>query len=279
VLPIWAASSDTAVQRIRQTQELTAQAFAVNIRADLEQHEHIAAAIDWGVAIIHLFWGNPVPSAKVIPQGIKLMLTVWDEDSAKAALDAGACALIAQGVEAGGHVRGTIRLAELIPIVAAVAGDVPVVAAGGLASAVDIQRALASGASAALLGTRFLVTKESAAHPAYKLAIVDAAEDTTVRTECFDGGWPAAPHRVLRNSTFAVWENAGSPRFPDRPGEGDLVLHTTQGRSVPRYFVSPPAAGMTGEPEAAVMYAGTGVARISDVPSVVELIAGLKAEL
>ena len=279
ILPIWSGSVEAAIEKIAQTRALTDKAFAVNIRADLVQGDHISAAIDQGVSIVHLFWGDPKLSSKTTPKDVKIIATVWDEASAKSALDAGACALIAQGVEAGGHVMGTTRLRDLLSIITTIAVDVPVVAAGGLATAQDVKDVLEQGASAALFGTRFVASTESDAHDFYKLAIVNAIEDTTVRTECFDGAWANAPHRVLRNSTFTRWENAGSPASPNRPGEGEVILQTASGQSIPRYFISPPAAGMTGAVEAAAMYAGTGIEKIRDVVDVAVLIDRIEREL
>lgn len=279
VLPIWAGSAEASIKKITQTKALTDKAFAVNIRADLLQHDHISVAIDQGISIVHLFWGDAKTSSEAIPSEIKMIATVWDEASAKSALDAGACALIAQGIEAGGHVKGTTRLEDLISIVTSIAGDVPVAAAGGLATAQDIKDVLELGASAAVFGTRFVATIESDAHDFYKAAIVKAEKDTTVRTECFDGAWTNAPHRVLRNSTFTAWENAGSPASPNRPGEGEAILQTASGQSIPRYYISPPAAGMTGEVEAAAMYAGTGIEKIRNIPDVTTLIEGIETEL
>lgn len=279
VLPIWAVSTETAILKIAQTKALTDKAFAVNIRADLVQHDHISAAVDQGISIVHAFWGDPKLSCRAIPKEAKLIATVWNEASAKSALDAGASALIAQGIEAGGHVKGITPLADLITIVSAVAGNVPVAAAGGLATAQDIKEVLSLGADAAVFGTRFVATVESDAHDFYKTAIVNAVEDTTVRTECFDGAWANAPHRVLRNSTFTAWESAGSPASPGRPGEGEEILLTINGQSISRYSVSPPAAGMTGEAEAAAMYAGTGIGKIREIPDVATLLAEIEKEL
>lgn len=279
ILPIWAGSVESSIEKIAQTRALTSKAFAVNIRADLVQPDHISAAIDQGVSIVHLFWGDPKLSSKTIPKDVKIIATVWDEASAKSALDAGACALIAQGVEAGGHVMGTTRLRDLISSVTSIAADVPVAAAGGLATAQDVKEVLAQGAAAAVFGTRFVATTESDAHDFYKSAIVNALDDTTVRTECFDGAWADAPHRVLRNSTFTSWKNAGCPASPNRPGEGEVILQTASGQSIPRYFISPPAAGMTGEVEAAAMYAGTGIEKIRDVVDVAVLIDRIEKEL
>ena len=74
------------------------------------------------------------------------------------------------------------------------------------------------------MGTRFVVTAESRAHELHKQAIVEAGKDCTSYTNCFDGDWPYAMHRVLRNSTLDAWEAAGSPQPPHRPGEGDVIF-------------------------------------------------------
>lgn len=275
ILPIWSVSPQVAVEKIRQTKTATSQPFAVNIRADLVQQDHILSAVDEGVSILHLFWGSPVQSMECVGKGVKVLCTVWDEDSAKIALDAGASTLIAQGVEAGGHVKSTVPMAELVARLVDLAGKVPVVAAGGLVNDQDIKKVFSLGAQGALLGSVFVATDESDAHDFYKQAIINATEDSTVRTLCFDGAWPDAPHRVIRNSTFVEWENAGSPAAPNRPGEGDSVLITADGRSLPRYFVSPPGIGMSGELEAGAMYAGTGIERIDSIQSARTVIDGL----
>ena len=273
VLPIWFAPIGVAVEMIRATQALTSRPFAVNIRADLEMHDMIAAATDLGVGIVHLFWGDPAASMGAIRKGgARMIATVSDAQTTRRALDAGAEGLIAQGVEAGGHVLGTTPLADLLPLVAEMAGDVPVAAAGGLCDAQAIARTFALGASAAVLGTRFVAAEESEAHPAYWQALIAARAEDTVRTLCFDGGWPDAPHRVLRNSTFRAWELAGSPAPGARPGEGDIVMRDGVGTTYRRYNCSPPHMTMTGDLEAATLYAGMGVGAITDVRPIGVLI-------
>ena len=86
--------------------------------------------------------------------------------------------------------------------------------AGGIAEAGDVEAALAAGADAAVLGTRFVMSDESGASAGYKLAVAQARE--TVLTELFGAGWPAAPHRVVPNAATRRWlEQApeGRPRF------------------------------------------------------------------
>jgi nitronate monooxygenase len=183
----------------------------------------------------------------------------------------GADVLIAQGVEAGGHVQSTTPLADLIGAVAEVAGRTPVIAAGGLALAGDIARAHACGAAGAMLGTRFVATAESAAHPDYKAALVVAGERSTALTVCFDGDWPNAPHRVLRNGTLERWEQAGCPGPGRRPGE-DSPPAVRGGAAIPRYDDTPPLAGDAGAVGEMCLYAGAGCAAIDDVPTAAALI-------
>ena len=135
-------------------------------------------------------------------------------------MDAGADYLICQGTEAGGHVQATKALYDVLPDVLNEAKTVPVIAGGGIANGAHIRRALLAGASGVLIGTRFVATKEAGAHDEYKGAIARAKAPDTVLTVCFQDGWPSAPHRVLRNTTFEKWEAAGCPPAGKRPGEG-----------------------------------------------------------
>lgn len=281
VLPIWVFEEpEHAAYVVRETQSLTDRPFAVNLRADLVQLDHIHAALDAGVSIIHLFWGDPAPSmAPVRAGGARMIATVGDAGAARAAVDAGASALIAQGVEAGGHVLGETPLRDLLPSVIEVAGDVPVIAAGGLADADDVARVIAQGAAGALLGTRFAASEESDAHDEYKRLLMGAPEGATVRSLCFDLEWPDAPHRTLRNSTFAAWERAGFPAPGARPGEGDVVLRMPDGMELPRYSAYPPGRGMSGELEAAALYAGTGVDKVREVLPAGEIVRMLSSRL
>ncbi|NOX81650.1 MAG: nitronate monooxygenase [Alphaproteobacteria bacterium] len=280
ILPIWASPPDTALQSIAKTQALTNYPFAVNLRADFVQTEHISAAVDAGVSLFNLFWGDPAASMPAINTGgARLISTIGDGDTAKRALDVGAAALIAQGVEAGGHVAGEMELEALLDVVLPIAGDIPVIAAGGLATPQDVAHVLSLGASGALFGTRFAATEESNAHDVYKQALIRAEEGSTVRTMCFDGMWPNAPHRVLKNSTFEDWEAAGRPPQGQRPGEDDIILHTPDGMTFQRYFVAPPGRHMTGDLEAAAMYAGTGVSKITNCPSAAEVMGDLVSQL
>jgi NAD(P)H-dependent flavin oxidoreductase YrpB (nitropropane dioxygenase family) len=106
--------------------------------------------------------------------------------------------VIAQGFEAGGHVRGVVTTFALIPEVRDAIGDLPMLAAGGISDGRGLAAALALGADGAVFGTRFLASRESSAHREYKQAVLDAHAGDTVHTKLFDIGWPDAGCRSTR---------------------------------------------------------------------------------
>ena len=114
---------------------------------------------------ITLSWGlDPALIADVRRKGVKVGIMVGSVKGAGAAVSAGADFLILQGMEAVGHVQASRPLTDMLTAVVALAGAVPVVAAGGIAAGADIAAALAAGAQAVMLGTRYLATVESLAH-------------------------------------------------------------------------------------------------------------------
>jgi len=98
------------------------------------------------------------------------MMSVGSVDEARRAADAGADVIVAQGWEAGGHVRGQVATLPLIPQVVDEVAPLPVVAAGGIADGRGLAAVLALGAQAAWIGTRFLVAEEAVTHPHYPMA-------------------------------------------------------------------------------------------------------------
>ena len=230
-----------------------------------------------GIPAITFSWGiDPEAAAKAHAIGAKVGIQVGTAAGAKLAIAAGADFVIAQGMEAGGHVQSTTPLKQLLPQVLAAAGETPVIAAGGLSRAEDIASILNQGAQAVMLGTRFLATHEANAHYLYKQAIVKARASDTAFTNCFDIDWPHAMHGVLRNSTLEMWEAAGSPAPPHRPGEGDIVGYHGD-RPIIRYSDTPPFASATGDVLAACLYAGTSVEYIDSVASAAEVVNRLWA--
>jgi nitronate monooxygenase len=270
----------------RQVRELlgrlrtgTDRPWGVNLVLEWDQHARLEACLEEGARIVSFFWGDPEPYvADVHAAGGVVLHTVGDVDEARRAVDAGADAIIAQGWEAGGHVRGKVATMVLVPaVVDAVGGDVPVLAAGGIADGRGLAAALALGAGGAMLGTRFLLTHESDTHDAYRAALARAAITDTVYSTLFDGGWPAAPHRTLRNGTVSAWEQAGCPPSGDRPGEGEVIARRGR-RDIARYSDDPPTTDTEGAVEDLALYAGQSAGLVSGVEHAGTLVRQIAAE-
>src|SRR6059036_3474204 len=151
-----------------------------------------------------------------LPPDVAARLGPVGHDQAAAAEGAGGDLIVAQGTEAGGHVRGKIGLLALLGQVLPSA-KVPVVAAGGIGTGRAMAAALAAGASAVRVGTRFVAAEETGTHPMYVDKLIAAEAKDTILTEAFSANWPNAPHRVLRSCVEAV------ERF-----QGEFVGETVQ---------------------------------------------------
>jgi NAD(P)H-dependent flavin oxidoreductase YrpB (nitropropane dioxygenase family) len=279
MLPIWLNHAEEIPQAIERVRALTNRPFAVSVNLQWNQAERIAAALDSGASLVHFFWGDPGPLMPALQRaGARALLTVAGADEARRAADAGVAALIAQSWEAGGHIWGRVGGMALIPAVADAAGDVPVVAAGGIVDGRGLAAALALGAAGVLMGSRFVVSEEAYSHPAYRQAIIAAGENDTESGVVFDIGWEGAPSRFLRTPTVRAWEAAGSPPPGARPGEGEIVARMADGRDVPRYHVLPPLAGTEGDLEALCLYAGQGVGPIRGVKPAADIVRDTVAE-
>ena len=268
-------SPDDARRLIKQVRAQTEQPFQANFVLAFEP-KSLAAALEAGVRIVTFSWGLPTKEIALVRSfGARCGIQATTAEGARRALDLAPDFLICQGVEAGGHVQATQSLWEVLPRIVEVAQSVPVIAAGGIGDGKGIARALSLGASGAMLGTRFVATQESRAHDIYKRRLVESRAKDTALTVCFDGGWPYAAHRVLRNSTLDQWEAAGCPPAGRRPGEGDRTATEPGGRDFLRYEDTPPRATMVGNAEAMCLYAGTSCEDIRDVPAVSELMQRL----
>jgi NAD(P)H-dependent flavin oxidoreductase YrpB (nitropropane dioxygenase family) len=137
---------------------------------------------------------------------------------------------------------------------------------------------LALGAAGAWVGTRFLAAQESSIHDEYRGRLLEAVETDTYYGTLFDGGWPDAPHRALRNSTVEGWEAAGRPASGERPGEEEEVAARGDGSPVKRYASSTPHSSMTGEIEALPNWAGQGVGLVTRVQPAAEIVQELVAD-
>ena len=266
---------ETAAARVRALKQLTPHAFFVNFVLAFEPTS-LPAVLEAGVPMVSFSWGRPGPLVGQVHAAAALVaVQVATVSGAKAALDAGCDLLICQGIEAGGHVQSTTPLEDLVAPIVEIAGHVPVIAAGGLAIHDDVARVIALGASGAMLGTRFIASDECPAHEEYKRALLAAGDGQTALTNCFDGGWPYAQHRVLRNKTLVDWESAGCPPHGARPGEGEVVATSKAGTPIHRYDDAPPHCALSGDVLACCLYAGTGVGRIAAVQPAAAIVESL----
>jgi NAD(P)H-dependent flavin oxidoreductase YrpB (nitropropane dioxygenase family) len=162
-----------------------------------------------GAAVVELFYGAPDPELVEAARRVAPVVgwQVGSAAEAAAAVEAGCDYVVAQGTEAGGHVRGREPLDVVLTAVLE-SVRVPVVATGGIATAERVAEVLDRGADAVRVGTRFLVCPEARAHDEYKANLLAAGDDDTVLTEWFNESWPNAPHRVLRRA-FAAAQHSG----------------------------------------------------------------------
>jgi nitronate monooxygenase len=277
-----AVNGARAIEReLRAARALTGKPIAVNLLLPFARGDWFAAAAQADVVVT--FWGTP----RRRTPGIWLH-QCGSVAEAQAAHGAGADGVIVQGVEAGGHVRGTTPALVLLEQVrAALPRDYPLLLAGGIAERADVQTALEAGACAVVAGTRFLLSEESHAHPRYVERLLEA--DETILTELFGAGWPAA-HRVIRNAATDRWLRT-DPRGPlthrlvnRLTGLGSRHLPAAvQARMVraqrPGSLLLSPMSVTDDGPEnlldAGPLYAGETVARIHDVQPAAQLVAAL----
>ena len=274
----WSTPDDVRSQ-VAETAALTDRPFGVNLIREWDQRERLAVAVDAGAPVISLFWGDAAGLVQEAhDDGVIVFVSVASADEAARAAAAGADAVVAQGWEAGGHVRGTVTTLALVPRVVDAVAPIPVVAAGGIADGRGLAAVLALGAAGAWVGTRFLAAQESSIHDEYRGRLLEAVETDTYYGTLFDGGWPDAPHRALRNSTVEGWEAAGRPASGERPGEEEEVAARGDGSPVKRYASSTPHSSMTGEIEALPNWAGQGVGLVTRVQPAAEIVQELVAD-
>jgi nitronate monooxygenase len=277
---------------IGRTRELTERPFGVNVIIDEDGwatseddkqllRAEVAAAADEGVTAIVLFWGDPAPYVEIAhSKGVKVLVQVGSVEEAQAAAESGVDAVIAQGVEAGGHVKGTTSIWELVPATVEAIEPVPVLASGGIGDGAGLARALRLGSQAVSLGTRFIASDEARVHPAYKRRLVEATAADTVLNGLYDLWWTGAPARTLRNKTLAEWEAAGCPPSGQRPGEGTSIgtrtISTGESIDWPRYAgAGTPGPDFDGDIEYAPLWAGESVSAIDDILPAGDIVARL----
>jgi NAD(P)H-dependent flavin oxidoreductase YrpB (nitropropane dioxygenase family) len=270
--------ADMLRSQIGEIRRLTERPFCANLVLAFEQAERLELILAEGVELISFSWGvDAALVSRAHAAGAAVMAQAGSAAEARAAIDAGCDVIVAQGIEAGGHVQGDVGV---LALVAELSGTlaVPVLAAGGIADARGVRAAMAAGAAGAMIGTRFLATPEADIHPDWAARLLAASAADTVLTGLFDGGWPDAPHRVLRNSTYRAWDDAGRPPAGARPGEGEIVARHG-GVEIERYAADEPRRDTTGDLEAMCLYAGQGVGLVTAVEPAADVVSRMAAEL
>jgi NAD(P)H-dependent flavin oxidoreductase YrpB (nitropropane dioxygenase family) len=269
---------DVLRAQIREIRRLTERAFCVNLVLAFEQAERLELVLAEDVELISFSWGaDAALVARAHAGGAAVMAQAGSAAEARAAVEAGCDAVVAQGIEAGGHVQGEVGVLALVAELSR-SLSVPVLAAGGIADARGVEAAMAAGAAGAMIGTRFLATPEADVHPDWAARLVAGTAADTVLTGLFDGGWPEAPHRVLRNSTYRAWDDAGRPPAGSRPREGEVVARHGD-VEIERYAADEPRRATTGDLEAMCLYAGQGVGLVTTIEPAADVVSRIAAEL
>ena len=298
-----AVNGAEAIRReLAAARALTGRPLAVNVLLPFARRDWFEAAA--AADLVVTFWGEPR----------RRSVGVWlhqcgSVEEARRAQAAGADGVIVQGIEAGGHVRGTTTALQLLEEAKRVLPqDYPVLLAGGIATRDDARTALDAGAEAAVAGTRFLLSEESRAHSLYKERLLGA--DETLLTDLFGAGWPA-PHRVVPNAAtdHSLGRRSSFPRDTARKDErrgggGCELLRGPRFNRALNYLLAPGAryaapglqlrmmraqrpgsrllspAGPTDDGpatlvDAGALYAGETVARIDAVKPAAELVRAL----
>ncbi len=238
------ADADWVRSEIRKTKELTKRPFGVNV---MLLNPHTDAIMDVlceeGVAVVTTGAGNP---GKYIPKlkehGIKVIPVVASVALAIRVERVGADAIVAEGLESGGHIGEATTMALVPQVVDAV--KIPVIAAGGIADGRGIAAAFMLGAKGVQIGTRFLVAKECTVSQNYKNMILKAKDSDTVAT----GRSTGHPIRVLKNKLareiLALEKRCSEPSEIEKLGIGALRAAVKDGDMAYGSVMSGQIAGM-----------------------------------
>ena len=249
---------DVLREHIKKCRSLTDRPFGVNLPLLYPAiDQHIDTIVEEGVKIVFTSAGNPKTwTQKLKDAGITVVHVVSGTKFAEKAAAAGCDAVVAEGFEAGGHNgRDETTTFCLIPAVRA-AVDLPVIAAGGIATGGGMAAAIALGADGVQVGSRFAATLESSAHPAFKQKIVETGEGDTLLSLK-----KLVPVRLIKN---LFWEKAHEMELRGASAE-ELAQHLGRARAKRGMF--------EGDLDEGELEIGQVAALISDVPSAQVVVA------
>ncbi|WP_300357776.1 enoyl-[acyl-carrier-protein] reductase FabK [Fusobacterium sp.] len=220
---------DILRNEIKKAKDITTNPFGVNLMLMMPNIEdQIDVCIEEGVKVVTTGAGNPgIYMEKLKSAGIKVIPVVASVALAKRMEKIGADAVVAEGMEAGGHI-GEITTMALVPQIAA-AVSIPVIAAGGIGGGKQFLAAFALGAEGVQVGTKFLVADECTVHDNYKEAIIKAKDRSTVAT----GNYTGHPVRVISNKLakemLEMEKRGATVEELEKMGTGKLRLAAVEG--------------------------------------------------
>ena len=223
--------------------------------------------------VVEFFYADP--SAEFVrivhDQGALASWQVGSPEEALKAADVGCDIIVAQGIEAGGHVRGTVGLLDLLCEVLEAVPEIPVLASGGIGTGRAMAAALATGADGVRVGTRFVASEEAGVHPTYTDALIAASAEDSIYTRTFHVGWPEAPHRVLRCAIEAA-------AAAQHESVGTVLNMDGAQATVPRFAATVADRTATGHVGAMALYAGQSVGAVKRLMPALEIIRELAEE-
>jgi NAD(P)H-dependent flavin oxidoreductase YrpB (nitropropane dioxygenase family) len=267
------------IQKIKT--ELKGKPFGVNFIPRFIQIEHIEACIAEKVPVVIFFWDDVQAEyiKRLKENKVKIWMQIGSLAEAKVALEAGADALIVQGYEAGGHNRSTASVFSLLPNIKKALPQIPLIVAGGIADGQGLAAALILGADAVSVGTRFLATPESNAHPEYKKRVVAAEVHDTVHHNIFGFDFADATVRGIRNKIVAEYEGKDypAPYANKKPEDFPIIGQSAMG-PIRRFSGVLPTPETTGDFEQMSLLAGESVGLIKDIKPVAEIVSQMVKE-
>jgi len=266
---------------IRAVRAETDRPFGVNFITQFTTSEAVEVCIAEQVPVVSFHWADPPVEfiKRLRGQGVKVWMQAGSVAMAKQLAEIGIDAIVAQGIEAGGHNRGMASTLVLVPAIVDAVAPIPVLAAGGIADGRGLVAALALGAAGAWVGTRLAATHEANAHAQYKQRIVDAGIGDTALTRIFGPEWYDVTTRSLRNRIVREWED--KPQPPPLDPKAPSIGHCQLGGQVvpmPKFSALLPTPGTEGDFDEMCMVAGESSALVHAVEPAADVIRKMAEE-
>jgi len=267
---------DVLREQIEKTREATSQPFGVNLITVAPNYlDHLALAVEMRVPTIVFAGAIPrgVEIQRAKDSGAKVICFAATDMLAHKMLDQGADALMLEGSEAGGHI-GPVSLIVLLQQILFKVENVPVFVAGGIARGQMIAHLLLMGAAGVQMGTRFVMTEECIAHPAFKEAFRRAKARDAVATPQFDSRLAVIPVRALQNEGTIEFKKLQLELLEKIDSE--LITKPEAQIAVERFWMGAlQRAVVDGDVKKGSLMAGQSVGLVDEIKPMVELVAEL----